>query len=177
MYVILSIFFPAWKDFRFSLIIFMFVVFCSGDVVLESLASCCESATPCDTPGGCFPIPGESSGFRLCCVMITTMFPWPPTQQNNSQVFVVGRLILYCRCGFLATVLISLFCMIGQSRGEGFVWLSAGSVLSPEIHPRGISWLCFRWECQLWLILLVRNIQFIPLLLQLKSWTLWYFYQ
>lgn len=101
MYVLLFIFFPpAQKDLRFSLLIFMFVLFCSGDVVLGSMASCCESAAPCDTPGSCFPIPGESSGFRLCCVMITTLFPWPPTQQNNSQVFVVERLMgLFCVIG------------------------------------------------------------------------------
>lgn len=101
MYVLLVIFFPpALKDFRFSLMIFMFVVFCSGDVVLGSLASCCESAALCDTPGSGFPIPGESSGFHLCCVMITSLFPWPPTQQNNSQVFVVERLMgLFCIIG------------------------------------------------------------------------------
>ena len=60
-----SIFFPpAQKDFRFSLITFRFMLFFTGDVVLGSLASWCESAALCDTlgpPGSCFPIPRESS--------------------------------------------------------------------------------------------------------------------
>lgn len=100
-YMLVFTFFPPpQKDFKFSLIIYMSVVFCSGDVVLESLSSSCESAAPCDTPGSCFPIPGENSGFRLCCVMITSLFPWPPTQQNNSQVFVKeGLMGLFCIIG------------------------------------------------------------------------------
>lgn len=86
---------------------FRFMLFFAGNVVSGRFISGCEIAALCDIlgcPRSFFPIPRESSFsfFALFSyiVMITALLPWPPTQQNNSQLFVVERLMgMFCTIG------------------------------------------------------------------------------
>lgn len=105
---------PAQKYFSFFLITFRFMLGFTGDVVFRKLGFLL--CRPCSLwySGTCWKLLPHSNrmfSFHLCSVTIITLFPWPPTQQNNSQVFVVERLMgLFCTIGGASSWLLSFPC-------------------------------------------------------------------